>query len=144
MPKSNERKPRVPRTNAHGIDLSYEDALGNMHETSEKTISAILRAMRSDAPESGPGKASAPIILRRGEAYRLDSPGVIELESGSSSPVSGSLPPDIPFGYHRLRTEGSENAVDLIVSPGSCFLPPDLNTWGWAVQLYAARSRNSW
>jgi 4-alpha-glucanotransferase len=25
-----------------------------------------------------------------------------------------------------------------------CHLPPDLRTWGWAVQLYAARSRESW
>ncbi len=58
--------------------------------------------------------------------------------------MSGSLPPDIPFGYHRLRTEDREQPVDLIVSPGCCWLPPDLKTWGWAVQLYAARSRNSW
>lgn len=146
MSKSNEpkSKPRVPRTNAHGIDLSYEDALGNLHETSEKTVSAILEAMGADPTGSEEDKRSGPIILRQGDPYQLDSPGVIEFESGTSSSVSGSLPRDIPFGYHRLRTEGSDRAVDLIVSPGSCWLPPDLKTWGWAVQLYAARSRNSW
>src|SRR3954454_2331877 len=139
-----KRKARGPRTNAHGIDLSYEDALGNEHETSEKTIAAILEAMGADPAGPEPGKTSGPIILRQGEEYRLKAPGVIEFESGTSAPVSGSVPRDIPFGYHRLRTEGSENPVDLIVSPGCCCLPPALKTWGWAVQLYAARSRNSW
>src|SRR5690349_16218062 len=117
MSKSNERKSRTPRTNAHGIDLYYEDALGNKHETSETTVSAILRAMRSDESDRKSGSTSDPIILRRGEVHRLDSPGVIEFESGSTSPVSGSIPPDIPLGYHRLRTEASESVVDLIVSP---------------------------
>src|SRR5205823_5979853 len=32
----------------------------------------------------------------------------------------------------------------LIVSPRMCFLPERLHTWGWAVQLYALRSRESW
>ncbi|MFP5328095.1 MAG: 4-alpha-glucanotransferase, partial [Acidimicrobiia bacterium] len=32
----------------------------------------------------------------------------------------------------------------VIVTPGDCHLPSDLSTWGWAVQLYAARSRESW
>ena len=31
-----------------------------------------------------------------------------------------------------------------MVSPGRCFLPDDLRTWGFAAQLYAARSRASW
>ena len=30
------------------------------------------------------------------------------------------------------------------MSPGRCHLPPDLRTWGWAAQLYATRSRESW
>src|SRR5437763_13320167 len=111
MSKINEPKPkaRVPQTNAHGIDLAYEDALGNLHETSEKTVAAILEAMGSEADGSEQGKTSGPIIVRQGEEYRLDSPGVIEFESGTSSPVSGSLPRDLPFGYHRLRTDANES-----------------------------------
>jgi 4-alpha-glucanotransferase len=34
--------------------------------------------------------------------------------------------------------------VPLIVSPGRCHLPPDLLTWGWALQPYAARSKRTW
>jgi 4-alpha-glucanotransferase len=144
MSKSNETNVRGPRTNPRGIDLCYEDALGDMHETSENTLAAIDHAMGFDAGISELNGTSDPIIIRQGEPFRLNSPGVIEFESGTSLRVSGPLPPDIPLGYHRLRTEGSEALVDLIVSPGQCWLPPDLHTWGWAVQLYATRSRDSW
>jgi 4-alpha-glucanotransferase len=144
MSNVNESKPKAARTNSHGIDLSYEDALGRSHEASKKTVAAILQAMRLDPAEAEAEGASGPIILRQGQVVSLDSPGVIEFESGSSLPVSKALPPDIPIGYHRLRTEKDEKTVDLIVSPGTCWLPPDLKTWGWAVQLYAARSRDSW
>ncbi len=144
MSKSNERNARRPRTNAQGIDLSYEDALGNMHETGERTVAAILHAMGFDGASPEASEVAGPIIIRQGDRHKLDSPAIIEFESGGNSPVSGLLPPDIPIGYHRLRAEGSEIPTDLIVSPGCCWLPPDLKTWGWAVQLYAARSRNSW
>ncbi len=30
------------------------------------------------------------------------------------------------------------------MSPGQCYLPADWRTWGWAVQLYALRSAESW
>src|SRR5947209_3177084 len=32
----------------------------------------------------------------------------------------------------------------VVVSPGRCPLPAHAPTWGFAVQLYAARSRQSW
>ena len=35
-------------------------------------------------------------------------------------------------------------ASKSINDPGNCNLPDDLSTWGWAVQLYAARSSKSW
>ncbi len=65
------------------------------------------------------------------------------MESGGSLPFDGSLPSDVPLGYHRLRLDQGP-AVRLIVTPGRCYLPPELKTWGWAVQLYAARSSQSW
>ena len=144
MSKPNDRNARLARTNAQGIDLFYEDALGNPHHTSEKTIAAILSAMALEADALASGETEGPIIVRQGQPYELDSPGVVELESGGRLRVSGPLSPDLPLGYHRLQTERNEQGNDLIVSPGQCFLPPDLHTWGWAVQLYAARSTGSW
>ena len=32
----------------------------------------------------------------------------------------------------------------LIVSPSRCYLPEHWRSWGWAVQLYALRSAESW
>ena len=63
-------------------------------------------------------------------------------EDGEVRHVDGELPDDFPLGYHWLQTaEGRRRR--LIVSPGRCWLP-DGRRWGWAVQLYAARSRDSW
>jgi 4-alpha-glucanotransferase len=63
--------------------------------------------------------------------------GELVLEDGTSLPVDGELPADIPLGYHTF--EGSR----LIVVPERCHLPDGLCTWGWAVQLYAVRSASS-
>ena len=41
-----------------------------------------------------------------------------------------------------MRADGT--AARLIVAPATCFLPESLRVWGWAIQLYAARSRRSW
>ena len=30
------------------------------------------------------------------------------------------------------------------MTPHACYLPDDFRAWGWAIQLYAARSRRSW
>ena len=54
------------------------------------------------------------------------------------------LPPDLPLGYHELRPLDGRPARPLIVAPARCHLPEGLRTWGWAVQLYALRSRESW
>ena len=59
------------------------------------------------------------------------------------APLDGALPARLPFGYHRLHPRGGGETL-LVVSPGRCFLPDDLRAWGFAAQLYAARSRASW
>ncbi|MBV9034310.1 MAG: 4-alpha-glucanotransferase [Acidobacteriaceae bacterium] len=132
------------RTNGWGIDLSYEDAFGKQHETSEDAVRAILKAMDAPADSIGPEPDNCVIIVRAGEQRELPSGGVIVLESGEILSVSHRLPPDLPTGYHQLQLDGSQKPSSLIVSPGKCWMPPQLQTWGWAVQLYAARSRESW
>lgn len=80
---------------------------------------------------------------------RLDHPlpevpgGVVHLEDGGELPVpDGALPADVPVGYHRLVTADGRQRR-LIVCPGRC--PEAVGSrWGWAAQLYAARSRDSW
>ena len=134
----------VRRTNAWGVDLNYEDAFGKRHEATGETIRAILEAM--DAGDEGTPQAedNSLMLVRTGQPKRLERPALITLEKGGKLEAQKQLPTDLPPGYHSLRFENEQQARLLIVSPGKCFLPEDLKTWGWAVQLYAARSRESW
>ena len=70
-------------------------------------------------------------------------PCELALEDGTSLTVDRALPRDLPLGYHRLHRRG-EPVSRLIVAPRACYLPASLREWGWAIQLYAARSRRSW
>jgi len=79
---------------------------------------------------------------------RLDHPlpgvpeGTVVLEDGGEVRVGGPLPPGLPTGYHRLQPDDGPSR-SLVVSPGRCPRPSG-RRWGWAAQLYAARSRQSW
>jgi 4-alpha-glucanotransferase len=68
----------------------------------------------------------------------------VVLESGETISPGRRLPPDLPTGYHFLHFDNGSASKRLIVSPGKCRLPKSAATWGWSVQLYAARSRQSW
>jgi 4-alpha-glucanotransferase len=76
----------------------------------------------------------------------VGGPWELQLEDGALLDVDdgGTLPPDLPHGYHRLRHRDGRSDRLLVVSPGRCHLPPQMRTWGWAVQLYAVRSHRSW
>ncbi len=130
-------------TNAWGIDLRYEDALGAWHETPTDTIDAVLKAMDIDRDRQ-PAHEGPVLVVSRGERYPLSSPASIVLESGETMSVGRRLPPDLPTGYHLLQFDSGKASKRLIVSPGKCRLPKTVATWGWSVQLYAARSRESW
>ena len=132
------------KTNGWGIDQRYEDAFGKWHDTPRETIQAILRAMDAD-----PGQLAAPeddcvIFGRTGEQLQLRKRAKVKLENGDTFDCELRLPADLPSGYHEIQFEDSEKPSRLIISPGRCYLPEQLRTWGWAVQLYGARSRESW
>lgn len=88
----------------------------------------------------------APVlVLRRGRAAPLlPGPAMLTLEDGATLRVDGAWPPDLPLGYHELRSLADGREAWVIVAPSGCHLPEGLRTWGWAVQLYALRSRASW
>lgn len=86
-----------------------------------------------DVRVSGPGRTMS-----------VTRPSELVLEDGTRLRVDRQTPPDLPIGYHRLQTLGGDEETWIIQRPASCWLPPDLKAWGWAVQLYAARSGTSW
>jgi len=130
-------------TDAHrwGIHPGYHDYAGRWHEPPPSTIEAFLAAMggHDGGPPSGPVILAAP-----GRPLRHLGPGQLTLEDGATVAVDGAIPFDLPMGYHRYNPASGGPAVPVIVSPGRCWLPDDLRAWGWAIQLYGARSRSSW
>jgi 4-alpha-glucanotransferase len=128
---------------AWGIDDGYWDASGRWHEVPRESVEAIAAAMDAQGRERPP--ASAPLwFVRAGHVEFLQGPADLELEDGTTVRGVEALPPDLPPGYHDLVPLDGGPTTRLVVTPGRCHLPPDLHTWGWAVQLYAARSRDSW
>jgi 4-alpha-glucanotransferase len=137
-----------------GIAPGYHDYSGQWHEAPPSTIEAILAAMRAERSEmargvvlddpAGYGDDESLWVVRPDDGRALPEGGwTLETEDGGSEAVDGHLPPGLPLGYHRLvRHDG--HSLRLIVSPGRCPLDENLSVWGWAVQLYAARSRESW
>jgi 4-alpha-glucanotransferase len=122
---------------AWGVEPGYHDYQGNWVETRPDVADALLEAMGADAER--PPEGEGPRFARPGDEV---GGGQVELEEGGTvdlGPTDGRLPDDMPFGYHTL-----DGATRLVVTPGRCLLPEGLREWGWAVQLYAARSEQSW
>jgi len=136
--------PPDPRqTDAWGIDRYYQDAFGDWKQTPEETRHAIMSAMEADL-DGPPPDADAPVLfLRPGRPACLIQAGKLVLESGEELEVEGTLPSNLPFGYHMLQTRDAESPIRVIVSPERCYLPEDLHIWGWSLQLYALRSQRS-
>jgi len=128
-----------------GISEGYHDVSGRWIEVPGETIAAIREAMGEPPPPGEdpvvtfrPGQPPAGVTDGGPWELHTEDGAVLALDQGAG------LPHDLPLGYHRLvPAEGGGERL-LVVSPGRCHLPPDLRTWGWAVQLYAARSTESW
>lgn len=127
-------------TDAWGIADGYHDAFGEWRVPSRQTREALRHAMRAEGDAPPP----APVIVRRA-GERIDIPERVRLalEDGTELDFDGTLPADIPLGYHELRPADDGPPIRLIVSPGRCVVP-ERRTWGWAAQLYATRSSESW
>jgi 4-alpha-glucanotransferase len=130
----------VPDPSEWGVYESYRDHKGVIQQAPAETVARILDVMGADTAR--PPECGARVITQQ-ESLQDDTAVSIELEDGTQQPVEEGRVAVLPFGYHRLlHRDGSSSR--LIVSPGACSLPADLGLWGWAVQLYGARSRDSW
>jgi 4-alpha-glucanotransferase len=128
-------------TDAWGITDGFHDISGVWHATSAESRALIRDAMEAAGAlmTGAPGR-----VLRAGATTDLDGEAELTLEDGAVLRVAGRLPPDLPLGYHRLRRLGDDHDGPLIVTPTRCHLPEGTKLWGWAAQLYAARSTESW
>jgi 4-alpha-glucanotransferase len=128
---------------AWGIDDGYWDAAGQWRQVPAETIEAIAASMGAEGRERPPD--SSPLwFVRAGHVEFLRSTADLVLEDGTQVRGVDALPPDLPPGYHDLVPRDGGPTTRLVVTPGRCHLPHELRTWGWAVQLYGARSSQSW
>ncbi len=133
------RRPEESSTvDAWGIQSVWVDAQDESRTVSDD-VTARLRAAIGHPPDDLDD--FAPIVARPGQDLGLGTVDVA-CEDGATRQVQSTLSADFPLGYHVVHVDGRERT--LIVSPGRCWLPAAWRAWGWAVQLYAARSRRSW
>jgi 4-alpha-glucanotransferase len=126
---------------AWGVAPGYHDIGGRWVQAEPETVSRALAAMGAEGPEP---PAPAALVVRAGETVPLPGPAEVVTEDGAVLPAPAALPAGLPTGYHTLRPLDGGSEARLVVSPGLCHLPAGLQAWGWAVQLYAVRSRRSW
>lgn len=121
----------------------YTDVAGALQRPPAATVDAVLAAMGAGDRET-PAETTV-VSGRPGGPAGVHGPSRLITEDGATVDLDAGahLPPDLPFGYHTLVDLGSGQEKTLVLSPGTC-VRPGAPTWGWAVQLYAARSAASW
>lgn len=139
---------------AHGVAMEYEGSDRRPVRVDDELVVAVLGMLGVDATsdraiageldlvrERHARTALPPtIVVIEGTGRPLEVPGRIDLEDGTSRGVADAVPEDLPLGWHRVVT--AEQDVTLIVAPAR--MPDIVPTWGWMLQLYAARSAGSW
>jgi 4-alpha-glucanotransferase len=119
------------------IARTYLDSAGTEHSIDPSTIERLGQTL--GVPQPG-AEDAGPIVGRPGESVPVT--GRLLLEGGGALEIDGVIPENCPLGYHTV-TGPAGQPRRLIVGPGRCYLP-DQRGWGWTVQLYAARSGQSW
>jgi 4-alpha-glucanotransferase len=129
---------------AWGITDGYWSSDRVRVDTTPETRAALLHAMGADEHPDGPPEPSPPMwIVRQGATDDLWNAADLHLEDGSVVEGVKALPPDLPLGYHHLIPLDGWPSSQLVVTPARAH-PVGERVWGWAAQLYAARSRASW
>jgi 4-alpha-glucanotransferase len=121
-----------------GVQTEYHEASGRLVRAPAETVTAALAALGAGGSTEPPPPGA--LILHPGD--RLDRPLEVVTEAGRSMVIEATVGADVPLGYHTVASGHGSRA--LIVSPRRCHLPAGLRLGGWAVQVYGARSRESW
>ena len=136
-------------TDRFGIDDSYHDARGVQARYVARNAGRAAGRHGRRAPKTAAPALDEPdavrVLLPGGDRRAGRRGGAdLVLEDGTSRPLDGELCRDeLPFGYHRLiRAAAARRCWSS--ARAAAHLPDDLRAWGFAAQLYAARSRASW
>ncbi len=114
------------------VPTSYVDAHGAVRELDPATRAVVADVVTGD------GVPLSPLVCVPGEAAPALHGRLETLEGTPIGTVDGTAP---DAGLYRLRTDDGRSR--MVISAPATFPQPERG-WGWAVQLYAARSRESW
>jgi 4-alpha-glucanotransferase len=122
-----------------GVQTHYDDASGSLRAVPQATLRRVLHALEAN----GSPPPADTLSVAPGTGARVEGAVEILTEDGRTVACDGAVPADLPEGYHHI-VDRLGRAKQLIVSPRRCTLPGRARSFGFAVQLYAARSRRSW
>lgn len=126
--------------NPFGIDIACRN--GEWGDPDPELMTTLLAAMGVDETMPTPPD-DAVRVVRSGETTRIDDSGDLVLETGERVTIDRAFPADLPIGYHTFHRLGKKDSQQILAAPDRCVLPA-APMWGWAAQLYAARSAQSW
>ena len=112
---------------------------GGWRDADPSATDAVLAAMGADRHPDGPPAARLRFV-RAGEAATVGVPSVLRLEDGTELGLERALPYDLPLGVHGLTDDTGTTTVFVVPRRA----PQPQRSWGWAAQLYALRSADSW
>ena len=126
-----------------GIQVAYEDALGQRREVPDASVDHVVATLDRGEGRDGPAHDEGPIFVPVGRTELPDRVRgrALVLEDGTDVGPVRELPGDLPAGLHHLVADGDRTL--LVVHPDACWRPDDLRMWGWALQLHADRSAAS-
>lgn len=120
-----------PDLAAYGVQAGYRDGWGVDRALPETTAVALARHFAGR-------NVPVPALIATPGRFHPELVGEITYEDGAVAPVAGVVDRG---GYHVLHSPSGSRRL-VIAAPE--FLPQPGRQWGFAVQLYAARSRDSW
>ncbi|MCL1840963.1 MAG: 4-alpha-glucanotransferase, partial [Propionibacteriaceae bacterium] len=116
-----------------GVAEGYVNVAGSYVSSPTATLAQTAPHFLHETP----GGLGAPMVCTPGR-YHPDLFGTLIMENGHTYRAVGYV--NAP-GYHILYTDTGLRRL-VIAAPESLRTPT--KSWGWQVQLYAARSRDSW
>ena len=131
--EANRRDDLLGRLEPLGVSGSYVNAAGAVVEVPTSTLELVDDHFRDEPP---PG-IGAPLVCTPGR-HHPELFGDLVLEGGHHYRAHGVV--DVP-GYHVLHTD--DGLRRFVIAAPESLRSPD-RSWGWQLQLYAARSQDSW
>lgn len=128
-----DREELVARLAPQGVSFGYQSTSGRWVETPTATLARVAPSFE----QIDSANTAAPIVCTPGR-WHPELFGTLILEDGFHFQCHGVV--DVP-GYHILYT--SEGVRRFVIAAPEYLKTPDRG-WGWQIQLYATRSRDSW